>query len=400
MYIKSTDEELRRCCQRRRRSGVGGLLTKSIFRIAGLLGLGLLAASCTSTSNGAIPAGRESVALSAVTVSSNGRWLSFDIQSCGANPTASVDENDDEIAIFAQGDIQSSSDTEDCSDELWVELEKPLGERGIVDGLTGLPIDPGDSLMPAMDLEPDSIFGVWELTELAGEVPRSRPGDNRPPQISIGLVPWFGDEGGTEGSRLIGGNVGCNGFGGRYVVVDGRLRTTSSASTLMACGNGLNNLEWTLQKLFRDAAIEVQDWRLTLRGVDGTTASFRRGQRPSGIGSYRVESVDGEMVSLDASLDLGLERYVAFVGCHITGVIRPAGDGIVFEDAGPIPGLTATTPEPNSAGSAATSDSICDNPTQLESAIATGFLDGTAEADGYRLELTSSDGTIIVFRHG
>ena len=377
-------------------SGVGGLLARWIFRLVGLLALGLLAASCTSTPDDTISTDRESVALPSAIVSSNGRWLSFDIQSCGANPIAPVEENDDEVVIVAQRDIQSSSDPEDCLDELWVELEVPLDGRRLVDGLTGLRIDPGDSLLPAMDLDPESMFGVWELTEFADEVPQSRPGDNRPPRISIGLVPWFWEEGDSDGSRVIGGSVGCNGFGGRYVVVGGRLRTSSASSTLMACGNGLNQLEQALLDLFADAAIEVQDWTLTLRGVDGTTASFRRGQRPGGIGSYRVESIDGDLVSLDASLDLGLERYAAFVGCHISGAVRPDGDGIIFAGATPLPDLHARTPKHDTAGPAATG---CENPTETESAIVASLSDGTAQADGDQLVLTSSDGTVIVFRH-
>lgn len=251
-------------------------------------------------------------------------------------------------------------------------------------------------LNPETDLDPDSVFGVWELVDLDGRGPQLGRTDH-PISMTVSLIPAFSEPRRSEGALLLTGNGGCNGFGGEYIIEDGRIEATPIASSLIGCGDQVERQEALLGDLVISSAIVVEDWVLTLVSDDGVEAVFQRGQRPGGIGVYQVESVDGRPVEVDASLQVGFGGFTAFAGCHFSGPVEVVNGNAVFGRATSFPGST-TIPDSEDSPEL-NNDFGCDRLTDIESAIAAALSGATTETAGDQLTLTGSTGTVIIFRH-
>ena len=66
-------------------------------------------------------------------VGANGRALSLDVGTCNADLTATTEESRDRVTVTVTA---RNNTTDDCSD-LVVHLDRPLGDRQLVDGATG-----------------------------------------------------------------------------------------------------------------------------------------------------------------------------------------------------------------------------------------------------------------------
>ena len=65
------------------------------------------------------------------------RTLSVGVDSCNKRPTAVVTEDDDVVEVTAFAPAPDPQHREDCLDVVTVRLDKPLGDRRVVDGSNG-----------------------------------------------------------------------------------------------------------------------------------------------------------------------------------------------------------------------------------------------------------------------
>ncbi len=100
---------------------------------ARLLGFTLVLGACGLADSG----GRQPISLADVQLFPDGRTLSVGVNSCNGTPTADVDQGTDEVRITAEAYIPGGDDQESCMDEVTVELAELLGNRRVVDGISG-----------------------------------------------------------------------------------------------------------------------------------------------------------------------------------------------------------------------------------------------------------------------
>ncbi len=73
----------------------------------------------------------------------NGRTLHLGVGSCNAQLSARIEESPSRVTVT----VTATDDTnDDCADALVIHLDEPLGERSLVDGVTGeiVPVRPSD----------------------------------------------------------------------------------------------------------------------------------------------------------------------------------------------------------------------------------------------------------------
>jgi hypothetical protein len=81
--------------------------------------------------------GRRAISLADAQLFPDGRTLSIGVNSCNGAPTAEVDQRADEVLVTAEAYIPGGDDQDSCMDEVTVELAEPLGNRSVVDGVSG-----------------------------------------------------------------------------------------------------------------------------------------------------------------------------------------------------------------------------------------------------------------------
>lgn len=64
-----------------------------------------------------------------------GAVQSVSVDTCQGDPVAAVEENDQTVTITVTSTKRSPSDA--CLDHIRVELDRPLGDRQVIDGATG-----------------------------------------------------------------------------------------------------------------------------------------------------------------------------------------------------------------------------------------------------------------------
>ena len=69
-----------------------------------------------------------------VEVRPDGRTLAFAVSSCHGSPKATAEESAGEVRISVRSDTSSN---DDCADGATVKLDRPLGDREVVDAKTG-----------------------------------------------------------------------------------------------------------------------------------------------------------------------------------------------------------------------------------------------------------------------
>ena len=89
--------------------------------------------------------------------------------------------------------------------------------------------------------ESASLIGTWKLTALGSAE------SLQPAAADIEATLTFGDDGNLSG------NVGCNGFGGRYTVEGGKIVLEALVSTLMACAEPRMTQEITTLRILTDS---------------------------------------------------------------------------------------------------------------------------------------------------
>lgn len=67
--------------------------------------------------------------------SNGGAVQSVSVGTCHGDPAATVEEDDRTVKITVTSTKRSPGD--DCLDSLQVELDRPLGDRQVIDGATG-----------------------------------------------------------------------------------------------------------------------------------------------------------------------------------------------------------------------------------------------------------------------
>ncbi|HMG40595.1 MAG TPA: META domain-containing protein [Acidimicrobiales bacterium] len=154
-----------------------------------------------------------------------------------------------------------------------------LAGAGVLVAVVGLtaafgPLSDGDSPEEVETVadEPEQIIGRWELTSITGIAAIEEPASIE-----------FRDDGRLKG------DTGCNQFGYRWSIVDGRLVTHGGGGTLMLCTNPSGTVERLLQEMLSgDPAIAPSDdeeiprsgtepWTtLRLTAPDGSFALFER----------------------------------------------------------------------------------------------------------------------------
>jgi heat shock protein HslJ len=103
------------------------------------------------------------------------------------------------------------------------------------------------------------LTGDWQL------VSYGNPASPTPAAPDVDTVIEF-----TDGQ--ISGNVGCNGFGGRYSVKGGSLTFTEMISTLMFCEGPVGDQETATLSVLRDTATFLLDGdTLTITSADGSS---------------------------------------------------------------------------------------------------------------------------------
>jgi heat shock protein HslJ len=102
----------------------------------------------------------------------------------------------------------------------------------------------------------------WNLVEMDGHPPLAEGGP-----LTIGF----------ENGDHVGGNSGCNSYGGVYAVDGSSMVISDLVSTLRACAGPLNEQEAEfLRALGEAAAYEISNGRLMLKDGGGTVLVFTR----------------------------------------------------------------------------------------------------------------------------
>lgn len=145
-----------------------------------------------STTTAASENGRQRVGLErSVNVSSDGLTLFVGVNSCNGDPSAEVDQETDAIRIAVESYIPPGDDQDGCADEIIVSLDEPLGERRIVDEVTGAELRP-IQVMPHVKRwigqveseAQENNLGVWGVdTRIASGPP------DAPKVYQVGFLP-------------------------------------------------------------------------------------------------------------------------------------------------------------------------------------------------------------------
>jgi putative lipoprotein len=109
----------------------------------------------------------------------------------------------------------------------------------------------------------DPLAGTrWELTSFAGKLPVS----------GTTVTVEFGPD------NAIGGQGGCNSYGGSYQVRGAALRVENTFSTMMACveAERMDQESAFLMALSETTSFQVEGDTLTLTSADGAALTFRR----------------------------------------------------------------------------------------------------------------------------
>jgi heat shock protein HslJ len=97
------------------------------------------------------------------------------------------------------------------------------------------------------------------------------PGDEVDAVADVPTSLVFGDDG------QVGGNMGCNSFGGEYEVEGSKITFGPLVSTLMACDEPIMNQETAVLGIFTDTVdYKMNGTTLTITGADGSVATFAR----------------------------------------------------------------------------------------------------------------------------
>jgi hypothetical protein len=68
--------------------------------------------------------------------------LDITVQSCGGDPTVDIlEEDDDQVRIQVVTTVVTGGPTRDCLDALTLHLQEPLGDRIVIDLVSGQPLD-------------------------------------------------------------------------------------------------------------------------------------------------------------------------------------------------------------------------------------------------------------------
>ena len=104
----------------------------------------------------------------------------------------------------------------------------------------------------------ESIAGTWSLASFGA------PASQTPAAPDVDTSIEFKD-------GQMSGNVGCNGFGGKYEVDGETIKFGDVVSTLMFCEGPIGDQETTTLNVLRETATFVLDGdRLTITSVDGS----------------------------------------------------------------------------------------------------------------------------------
>ena len=103
-------------------------LVRRLAQREGFLGLGvtLLVFGCGG--------GRQPASLAEVRLGDDARTLIVSVNSCQGSPSASVAEEPDRVVITAEANLDSDRT---CLDGLTIELGEILGQRDVIDGVSG-----------------------------------------------------------------------------------------------------------------------------------------------------------------------------------------------------------------------------------------------------------------------
>jgi heat shock protein HslJ len=106
----------------------------------------------------------------------------------------------------------------------------------------------------------ESIAGTWSLVSYGDPASQT----SAAPDVDTSIE--FKD-------GQVAGNVGCNGFGGKYEVDGDKIKFTDMVSTLMFCEGPIGDQETTTLNVLHENATFVLDGdRLTITSADGTAA--------------------------------------------------------------------------------------------------------------------------------
>lgn len=83
-------------------------------------------------------AGRQPASLTEVRLGDDGRTLIASSNSCHGSPSASAVEESGQVVITTEANLD---DDRTCLDGLTIELSKILGDRSVVDGVSGKPMN-------------------------------------------------------------------------------------------------------------------------------------------------------------------------------------------------------------------------------------------------------------------
>lgn len=137
----------------------------------------------STTTAAASENGRQRVGLArTVDVSSDGLTLFVGVNSCNGDPSAEVDQETDSITIAVESYVPPGDDQDGCADEVIVSLDEPLGERRIVDEVTGAELRPIRVMPPVQrwtgqveSEAQENNLGVWGVDARLSSGPPDAP---------------------------------------------------------------------------------------------------------------------------------------------------------------------------------------------------------------------------------
>lgn len=230
-----------------------------------------------------------------------------------------------------------------------------------------------------------SLIGAWKLTSYG---PPSSP----EPAVEDSEAGLTFNEDGT-----VGGNSGCNGFGGNYIVEGDQITFSEIVSTLIACEEPLMSQEEAVLKVLTDAATyKIEGDTLTLTSNDIVlvlTRSTASTEEPSDsaalTGAWKLTSYGSAdtLSSAVADVDAGLTfnedgTLTGNAGCNgLGGGYTVEGDQITFSE------IVSTK-------------MACDEPRMSQEESALKVLTGTAayKIEGNTLTLTNADMVLVLAR--
>lgn len=83
----------------------------------------------------------------------------------------------------------------------------------------------------------------------------------------------------VDSNKRLGGNAGCNGYGGSYKINDNKLQLSELVSTQMACTSGMKTENAFLRKLQEVDNYEISDNHLLLKKGDIVLIQMKKGAK-------------------------------------------------------------------------------------------------------------------------